>query len=41
MTEPLPFTRENVLEKLAEIGLGVTVGLVLGGLAYAIAGWWG
>ena len=36
MTDPLPFTRENVLEKLAEIGLGATLGFVLCGLAYAI-----
>ena len=32
-----PFTRENVLVRLAEIGIGSALGAVLCGLAYAIA----
>lgn len=38
MSEPLPFTRENVLSCLANVLTGALVGLMLVGLAYLVAG---
>lgn len=38
MSEPLPFTRENVLSWLANVLTGALIGVVLVGLAHLVAG---
>ena len=38
MSEPLPFTRENVLSWLGNVLTGALGGLMLVGLAYLVAG---
>ncbi len=38
MNDPLPFTRENIINRVANMVAGFIGGLVLVGLAYLLAG---